>query len=270
MNFITIFQYSFIQRAIITGIFVALLCSTLGLFLVLRRLSLIGDGLAHISFGGVALGLFLGVFPIYIAIPTVIIGALIILVLMDKIKIYGDAAIGIIASVGIAAGVILASISHGFNLDLLSYLFGNILAISIGEMYLSIALSIVVLLVISLFYYDLFSITFNEEYAKVAGVRVRVINTMLVVLTAITVVLSIRVVGIMLISAFIVLPPVIALQLAKGFKSAIIVSAITSVITVILGILVSFILNIPAGAMIVIANFIFLLLAIGYKKIASK
>ncbi len=270
MNFITIFQYSFIQRAIITGIFVALLCSILGLFLVLRRLSLIGDGLAHISFGGVALGLFLGVFPIYIAIPTVIIGALIILALIDKIKIYGDAAIGIIASVGIASGVILASISHGFNLDLLSYLFGNILAISIGEMYLSIALSIIVLVIISLFYYDLFSITFNEEYAKVAGVRVRVINTMLVVLTAITVVLSIRVVGIMLISAFIVLPPVIALQLAKGFKSAIIVSAITSVIAVILGILVSFILNIPTGAMIVIVNFIFLLLAIGYKKIASK
>ena len=169
MNFITIFQYSFIQRAIITGIFVALLCSTLGLFLVLRRLSLIGDGLAHISFGGVALGLFLGVFPIYIAIPTVIIGALIILVLMDKIKIYGDAAIGIIASVGIAAGVILASISHGFNLDLLSYLFGNILAISIGEMYLSIALSIVVLLVISLFIMIFFQLRLMKNMPKLLG-----------------------------------------------------------------------------------------------------
>ncbi|MCE5330303.1 metal ABC transporter permease [bacterium] len=270
MNFITIFQYGFIQRAIITGIFVALLCSTLGLFLVLRRLSLIGDGLAHISFGGVALGLFLGVFPIYTAIPIVIIGALIILALMDKIKIYGDAAIGVISSVGIAGGVILAGISNGFNVDLLSYLFGNILAISTGEMYLSIVLSVVVLLAISFFYYDLFSITFNEEYARVAGVRVKVINVMLVVLTAITVVLSIRVVGIMLISAFIILPSVTALQIAKGFKSAIIVSTITSVIAVILGIIVSFILNIPTGAMIVVVNFIFLLFAIGYKKIASR
>ncbi|MCL6087085.1 MAG: metal ABC transporter permease [Actinobacteria bacterium] len=270
MNFITIFQYGFIQRAIITGTFVALLCSTLGLFLVLRRLSLIGDGLAHISFGGVALGLFLGILPIYMAIPIVILGALTILMLMDKIKVYGDAAIGIISSVGIAGGVILASISHGFNLDLLSYLFGNILAISTGEMYLSIALSLTVLLVISFFYYDLFSITFNEEHAKVTGVRVKIINIMLVVLTAITVVLSIRVVGIMLISAFIVLPSVTALQLAKGFKSAVIVSAITSVIAVILGILVSFILNIPTGAMIVVINFIFLLLAFGYKKIITR
>jgi len=270
MNFITVLQYGFIQRAIITGIFVALLCSTLGLFLVLRRLSLIGDGLAHISFGGVALGLFLGVLPIYAAIPTVILGALIILMLMDRIKIYGDAAIGIISSVGIAGGVILASISHGFNLDLLSYLFGNILAISNGEMYLSIALSIAVLLVISFFYYDLFSITFNEEHARVTGVRVKIVNIMLVVLTAITVVLSIRVVGIMLISAFIVLPSVTALQMAKGFKSAVIVSAVTSVIAVILGILISFVLNIPTGAMIVVINFIFLLLAMGYKKIALR
>jgi len=270
MNIINIFQYSFIQRAIISGIFVALLCSVLGLFLVLRRLSLIGDGLAHISFSGVALGLFLGVLPIYIAIPVVILGALAILVLMDKIKIYGDAAIGIISSVGIAGGVILASISHGFNLDLLSYLFGNILAISISEMYLSIALSLLVLMVVSFFYYDLFSVTFNEEHAKVTGVRVRIINVMLVVLTAITVVLSIRVVGIMLISAFIVLPSVTALQLARGFKSAVIISAITSVIAVIIGIIVSFILNIPTGAMIVAVNFIFLILAFGYKKIAAR
>lgn len=270
MNIITILQYGFIQRAIITGIFVALLCSVLGLFLVLRRLSLIGDGLSHISFGGVALGLFLGIFPVYIAIPIVILGALAILTLAEKMKVYGDAAIGIISSIGIASGIILASISHGFNIDLFSYLFGNILAITRGEMYLSIALSLVVLTVISFFYYDLFSITFDAEHAKVTGINVKIINTILVMLTAITVVLSIRVVGIMLISAFIVLPSVTALQVARGFKSAVIISAVTSVITVIIGIFTSFFLNIPTGAMIVVINFILLLLAFGYKKVRAR
>ncbi|MCL4378144.1 MAG: metal ABC transporter permease [Actinobacteria bacterium] len=269
MNILTILQYGFIQRAIVSGIFVALLCSVLGLFLVLRRLSLIGDGLSHISFGGVALGLFLGIFPIYIAIPVAIIGALAILAITEQMKVYGDAAIGIISSAGIAGGIILASISHGFNIDLLSYLFGNILAITNAEMYLSIGLSLLVIMIISFFYYDLFSITFNEEHARVTGVNVKIINIMLVVLTAITVVLSIRVVGIMLISAFIVLPSVTALQVAKGFKITLVVSAITSVIAVVTGILISFFLNIPTGAMIVVMNFILLILAFGYKKLRS-
>ena len=265
----TILQYGFIQRAFVTGIFVAILCSVLGLFLVLRRLSLIGDGLSHVSFGAIALGLFLGVFPIYAAVPVVVLGSLAILALTEKTKIYGDAAIGIISSVGLASGVILASVAGGFNVDLLSYLFGNILAISQGEMIFSIVLSAVVLIVIFLFYYDLLSVTFNEEHAQVTGVKVKAMNTMLVVLTAITVVLSIRVVGIMLISAFLILPSVTALQLAKGFKAAIIISALTSVIAVIVGILISFLLNIPTGAMIVMINFVFLLLALGYRKLST-
>jgi zinc transport system permease protein len=270
MNILNILQYGFIQRAIITGIFVALLCSVLGLFLVLRRLSLIGDGLSHISFGGVALGLFLGIFPIYIAIPIAILGALAILAITEQMKVYGDAAIGIISSAGIAGGIILASISHGFNIDLLSYLFGNILAITNLEMYLSIGLSLLVIIIISFFYYDLFSITFNEEHARVTGINVKIINMMLVVLTAITVVLSIRVVGIMLISAFIVLPSVTALQLSRGFRITVIISAIISVIAVIIGIFTSFLLNIPTGAMIVVINLIFLLLAFGYRKVVAK
>jgi len=270
MNILNILQYGFIQRAIISGIFVALLCSVLGLFLVLRRLSLIGDGLSHISFGGVALGLFLGIFPIYIAIPIAILGALAILAITDQMKVYGDAAIGIISSAGIAGGIILASISHGFNIDLLSYLFGNILAITNLEMYLSIGLSLLVIMIISFFYYDLFSITFNEEHARVTGINVKIINMMLVVLTAVTVVLSIRVVGIMLISAFIVLPSITALQFSRGFRTTVIISAIISVIAVIIGIFTSFLLNIPTGAMIVVVNLIFLLLAFGYRKVVAK
>lgn len=270
LDLVSILQYGFVQRAFITGVFIAIICSILGLFLVLKRLSLIGDGLSHVSFGAVALGLFFGWLPIYTAIPIVLIASLVILWLINKTKIYGDAAIGIVSSIGLALGIILASISNGFNVDLLSYLFGNILAISPGEMYFSIGLSVLVLIVVSLFYYDLFSVSFNEDHSKVTGINVKFINSILVMLTALTVVLSIRVVGIMLISSFIILPPIIALQFAKGFKSALIISAIISVLAVVAGILVSFILNIPTGATIVVVNFIILLISLIYKKASSK
>lgn len=263
--FLSLFYYGFIQRAFVTGIFVAMLCSVLGLFLVLRRLSLIGDGLSHISFGAVALGLFLGVVPLYVAVPVVVLGAISILYLSNAAKVYADAAIGIFSSVGLAIGIILASVSHGFTVDLFSYLFGNILAISTDEMIFSIILSGVVLAAIWAFYYDLFSLTFNPEQAQVSGIRVETINTVLVVLTGITVVLSIRVVGIMLISAFFVLPPVTALQVATGFKPAIFLSIFFAVTSVVVGIISSFFLNIPTGATIVIVNFIFLLCSLAYR-----
>lgn len=269
-DIISIFQYSFIQRAFIAGIFIALICSILGLFLVLKKLSLIGDGLSHVSFGAVALGLFFGLLPIYTAIPIVLVASLIILWLINKTKIYGDAAIGVVSSIGLASGIILASVSNGFNIDLLGYLFGNILAISAGEMYFSIGLSFLVLIIVFLFYHDLFSVSFNEEHAKVTGINVKMINSILFMLTALTVVLSIRVVGIMLISSFIILPPLIALQFAKGFKPALIISAVVSFFSVTIGILMSFILNIPTGATIVIVNFIFLIVALISKKLFFK
>jgi len=260
-NVYSIFQYSFIQKAFVAGSFVALLSSILGLFLVLRRLSLIGDGLAHASFGAIALGLFLGIYPFYISIPLVIVASLIILKLSEKARLYGDAAIGVVSSISIAIGIILTSISKGFNADLFSYLFGNILVIGDDEVLLSIILSLTVLLVIYLFYYDLFSITFNEELAKISGIKTKAINTLLVVLTAVTVVLSIRMVGIMLASAFLVLPAVTALQISKSFKSALLFSVISGVFSVIIGIIVSFIFNLPTGATIVLANFVLFILS---------
>lgn len=269
MDIWQILQYGFIQRAFITGAFVAILCSSLGLFLVLRRLSLIGDGLSHVSFGAIAVGLFLGFYPLYAAIPLVVLSSLLILKLTQKARVYGDAAIGIVSSVALAGGVILASLSGGFNVDLFSYLFGNILAISEFEMFVSIALSSVVLLVIYLFYYELFSISFNEELAQVTGIKTEKINTMLVVLTAITVVLSIRVVGIMLVSSFLILPAVTALQVARSFKKALVLSSVSSVVSLIAGVVVSFIFNLPTGATVVMANFILFALTLGYAKYAT-
>ena len=266
MDIFLFFQYSFIQKAFIAGSFVAIVCSTLGLFLVLRKMSLIGDGLSHVSFGAIALGLFLGIYPFYIAIPVVMIGSILILKISEKAKIYGDASIGIISAVGIASGVILASKSRGFTVDLMSYLFGNILSISTTEVILTIGLSIVVLVVVYFFYWDLFSATFDEEYAKTTGVKTNSINILLTLLTAITVVLSVKVVGVMLVSALLILPAVTALQLAKGFKPAMILSGIISLISVLLGITLSFYLDLPAGATIVLVNAVIFSFVLLYKK----
>jgi zinc transport system permease protein len=267
MDFVSFLQFAFIQKAFIAGTFIGVLCACLGLFLVLKKMSLIGDGLSHVSFGAVALGLYAGLYPIYVAIPIVLVASYLILKLSEKAKVYGDAAIGVFSSVGIASGVILAALSRGFNVDLLSYLFGNILAISDAEIVISMVLSLVVLLTISFFYYDLFSATFDEEYAKATGIKTKYVNLILASLTGITVVLSIRIVGIMLISAMLILPSVTALQLAKGFRGAMIISAIVSVFSVLAGITLSFFLNLPAGATIVITNFFVFIAAMVWKKV---
>lgn len=253
-----ILSYGFLQRALVAGSLIAVLCSVLGVFLVLRRLSLIGDGLAHVTFGSVALALFLGfhsALTTVAAIPCVLLASMGILRLTEKAKIYGDTAIGIVSSLGIAIGVLLASMAGGFNVDLFSYLFGNILSISTTELLISAGLFLVVLVSVALNYNELFAITFDEELAKSAGISTKRINSVLVLLTALTVVLAMKVVGIMLISALLILPAVSALQLAKGFKTAILLAALIGMGTVIIGIFVSFVMNLPTGATIVLVNF---------------
>jgi zinc transport system permease protein len=259
-------SYGFIQRALITGFFIALLCSFLGFFLVLKRLSLIGDGLAHVTFGSVAVALFLKTFALYVSIPLVMMSALGILRLIEKAKLHGDAAIGIVSSLGIALGVLLASLAGGFNIDLFSYLFGNILAISQEEMIFSILLSGVVLLLIIFFYHDLVSITFDEESARATGIKTRRMNTILFLLTAVTVVLTMKAVGILLTSALLILPAVTSLQVSKGFKASLLISSLVGVLSVIGGIFVSFGLNFPTGATIVILNFVIFMLVFVLRK----
>lgn len=269
MDIIDLFSHGFIQRALIAGSFIAILCSTLGVFLVLRRLSLIGDGLAHVAFGSVAIGLLLRVYPVYVAIPVVMLSSLGILKLIEKARLYGDAAIGIVSSLGIAVGILLASVAGGFNVDLFSYLFGNILAISNAEVVTSIILSVMLILIVLLFYQELLSITFDEESAKASGVKTKTINTILVLLTSLTVVLAMRIVGIMLISALLIIPSVTALQMAKGFKITMVLASIVGVLSVILGIFISFVINLPTGATIVILNFIFFAIAFVCKNLRS-
>lgn len=267
MHILEFLSYGFIQRALAAGSFIAVLCSMLGVLLVLRRLSLIGDGLAHVTFGSVALGLVLRVSPLYTSIPVVMLSSIGILKLTERARIYGDAAIGVVSSIGIAAGVLLASAAGGLNADLLGYLFGNILAVSPGEVYTSIGLSCLAISSIFFYYNEIFSITFDEEFAEASGINTEKINTLLALLTSITVVLTMKVVGIMLTSALLILPAVTALQVSRGFKHTIALAAVTGVLSVISGILLSFALDLPAGATIVLMNLFFLASAFALKRL---
>jgi len=272
MGICEILHYDFVQRAILAGILIGAISSLLGVFLVLRRFSLIGDGLAHVTFGSVAVVLLIGISPFYVtlaALPIVMISSLVILKLTSTKRIQGDAAIGIVSSIGIASGIILASLSGGYNLDLFSYLFGNILTVNQTELLLAFIVFIVVAATVIFFYDDLFALTFDEELAKTMGIKTGKINTILFMLTAVAAVLAMRVAGIMLVSAMLILPPLTALQLSISFRMTIITALIFSVLSVISGVIISFLLNLPAGGTIVIMNVVFLLLVFGVKKISA-
>ncbi|WP_206363839.1 metal ABC transporter permease [Gudongella oleilytica] len=247
-------SYSFMQRAIIVGIFIALSSALLGIFLVLKKYSMIGDGLAHVSFATVAIALFFGTSPLLVSIPIVILSSIFIMQLNEKAGLHGDAAIGLVSSFSVALGVLISSVAGGFNIDLFSYLFGSILAITDSDMYLSIVLAGFVIALVVFFYNDLFAVTHDEEFASVIGIRTKLMNYLIATLASITIVLGIRVVGTMLISSMIVFPTVTALQVSRSFKSTIVISALISVAAVIIGVLASYVLNFPSGATIVMVN----------------
>lgn len=270
MDLLDFFQYGFVQRAIISGSLIALTCSILGVFLILKRMSLIGDGLSHVSFGAIAVGLLFGIYPYYVAVPLVAVSSLAILKISEKARLYADASIGIVSATAIAIGVIIASISGGFNADLLSFLFGNILAISLIEVFFSVLMTAIVLFIVWFFYWDLFSSTYDGEYAAISGVNVSFINSVFTILTAVTVVLSVKVVGVMLVSALLIVPASAALQIAKGFKSTIVISSIISLAGVFAGIIISLIFNLPAGASIVLTDVLLFMVVLFYRKIILK
>jgi len=262
-NLINILQYQFVERAIIAGLFLGIVCAVMGVFLVLRKMSLIGDGLAHISFGAIAIGIIFGFYPLVTAIPLVIIASLIIYALTRNHIIEGDAIIGILASLGLAVGVILSSISTGFNVDIFSYLFGNILSITQQELLFIIIGSIIILSIIILFYQEFMAISFNPEQAKISGIPVTILDILFSIITALTVLMSIKLAGALLVSALIILPASSSLQIAKSFQNTILLAIIFALISILIGIIISFIFNIPTGATIVTVNaiiFFFILL----------
>jgi zinc transport system permease protein len=272
MNLFEILSYAFIQRALLAGTLIAVLCSVLGVFLVLRRLSLIGDGLAHVTFGSTAIALAFKLYSaasLLVSLPVVLLASLGILKLTEKARLSGDAAIGIVSAVGISAGIMLASVGGGYNVDLLSYLFGNILAVSREEVLIAVGLFCLVMLLLGLFFNDLLAITFNEELARVSGIRTKLINAVLVMLTALSVVLAMKLVGIMLISSLLILPAVSALQLARSFRACIALAALAGCSSVVAGIFVSFVTNLPTSATIVMLNLLFFAGACALRRILT-
>ena len=249
-----IFTFSFMHRALISGVAIAILCSVIGLFLVLRRYSLFGDAIAHSSFGGIALGLMVGVYPLWTAYGVSLISALIITRIKEKYDISGDASVAILLSSGIAIGLVIIGISGGFTIDIFSFLFGSILLVSVNDTILILSLTGVILIVVLLLYRQLLYSTFNEEQAKVSGIPVEKINYLIVFMAGITVVTSIQLVGVLLISALFVIPNVSAIMYGKGFKQTAIISMCFSIFSVVAGILISYIFDItPAGTIVLLS-----------------
>jgi len=273
MMIFEMFTYGFMQRALVAGLLIGVLCAVLGVFLVLRRFSLIGDGLAHVSFGSVALALFAGLegaAMLLVSVPVVLLSSLGIMRLANNSRLGGDAAIGIVSSLGVALGVTLAVLGRGYGVDLFSYLFGSILAISQTELLVAAGLFVTVLALLWLYYHDLTALTFNEDLAAVSGVRIRYLNGLLAVLTALTVVLAMKLVGVMLISAMLILPASTALQVARGFRMTVLVSIAVSLIAVSGGIVVSFLLNIPTGATIILLALLLFCCGLLYRRVKSQ
>ncbi|MDR2374902.1 MAG: metal ABC transporter permease [Treponema sp.] len=254
------FSYPFLVRAFVVGFLVSICAALLGVSLVLKRYSMIGDGLSHVGFGTLALATALNMAPLTVSIPIVIVAAFLLLRLSENSKIKGDAAIAIISTGSLAVGVMIISMTTGMNTDVCNYLFGSILAMSKNDVYLSVALSIIVLVLFVLFYNKLFAITFDETFARAAGVKTGIYNMLIAFLTAITIVLGMRMMGAMLISSLIVFPALTSMRLFKKFRSVTICSACVSVCCFFTGVVISYVYATPTGASVVMLNiFAFLL-----------
>ena len=251
---VEMFSYPFMQRAFLVGILVSLCASLLGVSLVLKRYSMIGDGLSHVGFGALAVASALNMAPLAVAVPVVILAAFILLRLSDNGRLKGDAAIAMISTGALAVGVMVVSVTTGMNSDLNSYMFGSILAMSKSDVVLSVVLSVIVLVLYLLFYDKIFAVTFDENFARATGVNVSIYNVLIAVLTAVTIVIGMRMMGAMLISSLIIFPSLTAMRIFKSFRGVVIVSGVLSIICFSIGMVISYIYSTPAGASVVVVN----------------
>lgn len=258
-NILSAFSYSFMINALIAGGLVSLCAALLGVSLVLKRYSMIGDGLSHVGFGALAIAAALGISPLKFTIPVVIIAAIALLRISESSKIKGDAAIALISTGALAIGIIIVS-AGGVNTDLNSYLFGSILAVNDSDTVFSIILSAIVLVLFSVLYNKIFTVTFDEKFAKATGINTNIYNIIIAVLTAVTIVLGMRLMGALLISALIIFPTLTSMRVFRTFKSVIISSAFISILCFFAGIILSYIFNTPSGATVVAVNIIMFLI----------
>ena len=255
------FTYPFILRAFVVGILVSLCAALLGVPLVLKHYSMIGDGLSHVSFGALAIAVACGWAPLPVSIPVVIVAALCLLRLTERSPLGADAAIAVTSASALALGILVTSLTTGMTTDVDSYMFGSILAMDRADVALSVSLSLAVLMLFLLFYHRLFSITFDESFARATGVKVGLYNTLLSVLTALTIVLGMQMMGAMLISSLVIFPALTAMRLRKSFFGVVLLAGILSVVCFCLGLTGSYLLSTPVGATVVLVNLVAFLLA---------
>ena len=248
------FSYHFMSRAIIVGVLVSLCAALLGVSLVLKRYSMIGDGLSHVGFGALAIAAAVNVAPLAIAVPVVVAAAFLLLRISQSSRIKGDAAIALISSSALAIGVVVISMTTGMNTDVSNYMFGSILSLSHADAVLSIVLSAVVLLMFVLLYPRIFAVTFDETFAKATGTNAELYNTVIAVLTAVTVVLGMRMMGALLVSSLIIFPALTSMRLCRSFKAVVVCSSVISVVCFVLGMAASYVFELPSGASVVIVN----------------
>lgn len=248
-----IFQSDFLIRALIVGLLVSLCAALLGVSLVLKRFSMIGDGLSHVGFGALAIASALNLAPLQVSIPIVIVAAFILLRISSNGKIKGDAAIALLSSSALAIGAIVVSQSSGTT-DMNSYMFGSILAISSEDLVLSIICSVIVIVMFVLFYNKIFAVTFDESFSKATGVRSGVYNTIIALLTALTVVVGMRIMGALLISSLIIFPALTSMRVFKSFRGVTVCSAVVACVSFIIGMEITYHADFPAGASVVVAN----------------
>ncbi len=254
---IEMFSFPFIVRAFIVGILVALCSSILGVGLVLRRFSMIGDGLSHVGYGALAVASALHVStPLYISIPIVILAAFLLLKLDNSSGVAGDSAVGMISAGALAVGTIIISLTTNSNADIASYMFGSIYALTETDVWLCVGLFIVVAILLAAFYNQIFAVTFDENFSRSAGININIYNIAIAMLTAVTVVIGMTLMGALLISALIIFPPVTAMKTCKSFKKVMISSAAVGVAGLVVGLFASYFLNTPPGASIVAADII--------------
>jgi zinc transport system permease protein len=252
--FAEMLSYAFLVRALVVGFLVSLCASVLGVSLVLKRYSMIGDGLSHVGFGSLAVATALNAAPLKVSIPVVVAAAFLLLRLSENSKIKGDAAIAMISTASLAIGVFVISMTTGMNTDVCNYLFGSILAMSKDDVRLSIILSAAVLILFALCYHKIFAITFDETFARASGVRAGVYNMLIAFLTAITIVLGMRMTGALLISSLIIFPALTSMRVCKTFRTVTICSALVSVICFFTGVVISYLYAVPTGASVVLIN----------------
>ena len=260
------FQYAFMQRALIVGLCVAICAALVGVSLVLRKNSMIGDGLSHTAFSAFALATVLGLAPLYVALPVVIIASFFVLRLSQSKKVHGDAAIAVLSASSLAIGTFAISVSKGVNIDLNSYLFGSILSASWADVIMSAILAAVVISLYLFAYHRIFAIAFDEVFAKSVGVKTGIYDAIFAAICSCTVVLGMRLLGSLLISSLIIFPTLTAMRIAKTFKGVVFVSVVVSILAFLSGLVLSYILAAPTGATVVLVNLAAFILALILEK----